>query len=49
MLSGLTASGQDELSKLRPQKIISTHYTTPEVGSETEASAKDKTAGFVFF
>lgn len=49
ILSGLTISGQEELTKLRPQKIISTHYTTPEEWSETEASAKDKTAGFVFF
>lgn len=49
ILSELTDTKRDELSKLRPQKIISTHYTTPEEWTETESSAKDKTAGFVFF
>lgn len=48
--SELTTSGQEELFTLRPQKIISTHYTTNSImPTETEASAKDKTAGFVFF
>lgn len=45
----LSTKQQDVLYGLRPQKIISTSYTTPQVAMVTENEAKDKTAGFVFF
>lgn len=34
---------------LRPQKIISLSYNTPEEQMLTEQQAKDLTAGFIFF
>jgi hypothetical protein len=35
---------QSDLKKLRPQRIVSTHYTTPEVQMVTEQEAKDELA-----
>ncbi|HPC34751.1 MAG TPA: DUF3160 domain-containing protein, partial [Candidatus Absconditabacterales bacterium] len=49
IVAGINETHQEELQKLKPQKIISTHYKTETRGEVTESQAKDETAGFVFF
>lgn len=49
IIDSVSENTQSELKKLRPQRIVSTHYQTPEILSVTEQEAKDETAGFVFF
>jgi len=49
IIAWVNESIQSELKKVRPQKIISTHYETPDVQMVTEQEAKDEAAGFVFF
>ena len=49
LLQNFNETLQKELFGLRPQKIISTSYNTPQEGVVTESEAKDQTAGFVFF
>jgi len=47
--AGVTPNIQAELKKIRPQKILSTHYQTPDIQMVTEQDAKDELAWFVFF
>lgn len=49
IIDGVSEDIQSQLKQLRPQRIISTHYKTPDVQMVTEQEAKDETAGFVFF
>lgn len=45
----LDEKAYEELQNLGNQRIISTSYSTPEMGSTDEEAAKDMTRGFVFF
>lgn len=49
ILQGINDTTQKKLMTLRPQRIMSTSYTTPEEQMVTEQQAKDVTAGFIFF
>lgn len=49
ILKWVSDAVQKKLMTLRPQKIISVSYNTPEEQMLTEQQAKDLTAGFIFF
>ena len=49
ILKWVSDAVQKKLMVLRPQKIISLSYNTPEEQMLTEQQAKDLTAGFIFF
>jgi hypothetical protein len=49
ILKGINKDIQQKLLTLRPQRIMSVSYTTPEVRAVTEQQAKDMTVGFIFF
>jgi hypothetical protein len=49
ILKGINKDTQQKLLTLKPQRIMSVSYTTPEVGAVTEQQAKDMTVGFIFF
>lgn len=49
ILKGINDDVQKKLMALRPQRIMSVSYTTPEEQAVTEQYAKDVTAGFIFF
>lgn len=49
IVAWINETHQEELQKLKPQKIISTHYKTETRWEVTESQAKDETAWFVFF